>query len=197
MGSTWRFWPQSMREVLVISGGLCTCCVSSFSSVQVACLSSILLLSLSLLQRFPSTAMVSNTKDAIQYHSIGLSGRQSPEEDPLKPEIELGRHPQLSVKRNLLSTFLIQTACLLWLAPVLTLLVLNFKGHIVGASAWCPNQNCQVGWFYIQSVAEHNLYKLDRRDHNLLGVLQLVAKALEIWYVSCHRSIVLMKSSLT
>lgn len=130
--------------------------------------------------------MASNTKDAIQYSAISVAGSQSPEEESLKPEMELGRHPQLAKPRNWITTSIIQLACLLWLAPVITLLVLNFKGHVVGASAWCPNQNCQVGWFNIQSVAQHNLYKFDRRDHNLLGVLQLVAKALEIWYETSY-----------
>jgi hypothetical protein len=97
-------------------------------------------------------------------------------------QLELGQHPQLK-KRGWLPTLLIQLACFLWLLPIAALLTLNFKNHIVGASAWCPDRDCYVGWFNpVRSVPLQNLRSFDKRDHNLLGALQFVAKALEIWF---------------
>jgi hypothetical protein len=129
--------------------------------------------------------MAPTRKDNIEYHSLTLPSRhgsQTLEEDSLRPEMELGQVPEaLAYPRSWKATWAIQIACLLWAAPVVTLLVLNFKGHIVGASAFCPKGKCEVGWFNLRSIAEDNLYRFDRHDHNLLGVLQLVAKALEIW----------------
>jgi hypothetical protein len=71
--------------------------------------------------------------------------RSSSNEQGLK-KLELGQHPQLN-KRGWLPTLLIQLACFLWLLPIVALLTLNFKNHIVGASAWCPDRDCYVGWF--------------------------------------------------
>ncbi|KAM0703595.1 hypothetical protein Q7P35_009534 [Cladosporium inversicolor] len=98
-------------------------------------------------------------------------------------KLELDQHPQLADKRGWLPTLLIQSACFLWLLPIIVLLTLNFKHHIVGASAWCPDRDCYVGWFNpVRSVPLQNLRSFDKRDHNLLGALQFVAKALEIWF---------------
>ncbi|MCJ1463453.1 hypothetical protein MMC07_002060 [Pseudocyphellaria aurata] len=72
----------------------------------------------------------------------------------------------------------------LWLAPIASLLYLNFNRHIIGASVWCPHNNCSAGVFdedpnnYIQRANQ-----LDREDHNALGALQFVAKGLEIWFM--------------
>jgi hypothetical protein len=98
-------------------------------------------------------------------------------------ELDFGKHPQLSDKRGWLRTLLIQTACFLWLLPIAAILVLNFKQQIIGASAWCPKRDCYVGWFnQISIIPLQNLQNFDRHNHNLLGALQLVAKALEIWF---------------
>ena len=98
-------------------------------------------------------------------------------------KLELGQHPQLVDKRGWLPTLLIQSACFLWLLPIAALLALNFEKYIVGASAWCPDRDCYVGWFNpVRSVPLQNLRSFDKRDHNLLGALQFVAKALEIWF---------------
>ncbi|KAL6718595.1 hypothetical protein ACLMJK_002829 [Lecanora helva] len=69
---------------------------------------------------------------------------------------------------------------LLWLAPIIALLVLNFEGHKIGASAWCPFGHCgsDVGG----DDAVERAAKLDKNDHNLLGALQFVSKALEVWF---------------
>jgi hypothetical protein len=98
-------------------------------------------------------------------------------------ELELDEQAQLSDKRSWLRTLLFQTACFLWLLPMVALLVLNFKNHIVGASAWCPYRDCYVGWFNpVGAVPLQNLRDFDKQSHNLLGALQFVAKALEIWF---------------
>ena len=98
-------------------------------------------------------------------------------------KLELGQHPQLVDKRGWLPTLLIQSACFLWLLPIAALLALNFEKYIVGASAWCPDRDCYVGWFNpVRSVPLQNLRSFDKRDHNLLGALQFAAKALEIWF---------------
>lgn len=100
-----------------------------------------------------------------------------------QPKLELGQHPQLDRKRGWIKTLLFQTACFLWILPVVALLTLNIKKHIVGASAWCPNQDCYVGWFNpVISIPQGNLRHFDKRDHNLLGGLQFAAKAIEIWF---------------
>ncbi|EMC95231.1 hypothetical protein BAUCODRAFT_149239 [Baudoinia panamericana UAMH 10762] len=82
------------------------------------------------------------------------------------------------------STLLIQALCLLWLAPILALLILNIRGHIIGASAWCPPWDpCWVDTYNPQQIVpQENMARFNKADHNLLGFLQLVAKALEVWF---------------
>ena len=69
----------------------------------------------------------------------------------------------------------------LWLVPIAALLALNFKRHIVGASVWCPMGKCSSHAF--DSDAMEKASRLDRDDHNTLGALQFVSKALEIWFL--------------
>lgn len=98
-------------------------------------------------------------------------------------KVELGLDPHLSDKRNWLRTLLFQTACFLWLAPIAALLALNFKKHVLGATAWCPHGHCYVDWNNpVRSIPLANLREYEKRDHNLLGWLQIAAKALEIWF---------------
>jgi hypothetical protein len=84
---------------------------------------------------------------------------------------------------GLIVTFLLQLACFLWLAPIVTLLAFNFMQYVVGASAWCPNHRCNPGLFAPSlSTTIENSERFDKQDHNLLGALQVVAKLLEIWF---------------
>lgn len=53
-----------------------------------------------------------------------------------RPKIELGDHPQLSQKRGIITTFVVQIFALLWLVPTAALLYLNFSGYVIGATAW-------------------------------------------------------------
>ncbi|KAI7187176.1 hypothetical protein KC363_g6186 [Hortaea werneckii] len=65
----------------------------------------------------------------------------------------------------------------------MALLVLNFKRHIIGASAWCPYNDCWAQTFSANhSTTVSRITRFDRQDHNLLGALQFVAKGLEIWF---------------
>lgn len=120
------------------------------------------------------------------FEAIGLCSlppSRNSEEGHNQATLELGKHPQLAEKRSWLKTVLFQTACALWILPVAVLLTLNIKKHIVGASAWCPDKDCYVGWYNpVRSIPLANLRDFDRRDHNLLGALQFAAKALEIWF---------------
>jgi len=86
-------------------------------------------------------------------------------------------------RHGLIVTFILQLACFLWLAPIVTLLVSNFMPYVVGASAWCPNRKCNPGLFAPSlSITIENTERFDRQDHNLLGALQIVVKLLEIWF---------------
>ncbi|KAI7225401.1 hypothetical protein KC330_g9131, partial [Hortaea werneckii] len=133
-----------------------------------------------------ATAKPALTTDT-QYHSLSSISdtEQQPGKDSslLEQKVELGDHPPLQKSRSWLKTILLQTLCLLWTVPIMALLVLNFKRHIIGASAWCPNDDCWVQGFSVNtSTTVSRITKFDRQDHNLLGALQFVAKALEIWF---------------
>ena len=79
-----------------------------------------------------------------------------------------------------LPLLVIQLLGLIWLAPIILLLYINFKGHIIGPSALCPSQGCKTDSPRLQNSKWR--LELDHNDHNILGTLQLVAKALEIWF---------------
>ncbi|KAF2494956.1 hypothetical protein BU16DRAFT_562583 [Lophium mytilinum] len=69
----------------------------------------------------------------------------------------------------------------LWLAPAITLLVLNFKAYIVGAGIGCRGSGCRIDPYSTNQVQQAQ--KLDKSNHDALGALQLVAKALEVWFM--------------
>ena len=76
----------------------------------------------------------------------------------------------------------------LWIAPIVTLLVLNFKNHVIGASIWCPRGKCNAQAYGGNAIATAS--KLDGEDHNILGALQFVAKGLEVWFMVVATSLV-------
>ena len=84
--------------------------------------------------------------------------------------------------------FISQLLGVLWLAPIGTLLFLNFKGYIIGASAWCPGKNCSADQLGDDAIMKAQ--RLDKDDHNTLGALQFVAKALEVWFMYIATSMV-------
>lgn len=74
-----------------------------------------------------------------------------------------------------------QLLSLLWLGPIITLLVLNFRNHVIGASIWCPFGKCFSDAFGDDAIA--TAVRLDRWDHDLLASLQFVAQAFEVWFL--------------
>jgi hypothetical protein len=68
-----------------------------------------------------------------------------------------------------------------WLGPALALLVLNFKGYIIGAGIGCSGLECRIDPYSTNQVQQ--VQTLDEKNHDILGALQLVAKALEIWFM--------------
>ena len=77
--------------------------------------------------------MTDKNEPEIAYHSVSSDMDSS---DSNRPKIELGNHPQLSQKRGIITTFVVQIFALLWLVPMAALLWLNFSGYIIGATAW-------------------------------------------------------------
>lgn len=94
------------------------------------------------------------------------------------------KNPRKSIPWHLLS-YIISVA---WLAPISALLALNFSNHVIGASAWCPMGHCSADVFGDDVFRRAN--KLDRDDHNTLGALQFVAKALEVWFMLIATSLI-------
>lgn len=105
----------------------------------------------------------------------------SSEEKPGVTETHLDGPRPRSRRRRLTWHIFSHLIGFLWLAPIAALLVLNYKGHVIGASVWCPMGKCSSDAFATDSIARKS--KLDRDDHNALGALQFVAKALEIWFM--------------
>ncbi len=91
-------------------------------------------------------------------------------------------------RRSLAWAVVSQVIGLLWLTPIITLLTLNYKNFIIGASIWCPGGHCSADLFSTRAIQE--AAKLDNQDHNLIGALQYVSKALEVWFVFISTSLV-------
>ena len=83
-------------------------------------------------------------------------------------------------KRTPLSVILNHILCLMWVAPMVTLLYLNFSNYIIGPTVWCPSRNCNSHPFDSDSVKW--AAKFDKVDHDVNGALLFAAKALEVWF---------------
>lgn len=81
-----------------------------------------------------------------------------------------------------------QVVSLLWLAPIITLLVLNYKTYVIGASIWCPRGDCSADPFGPNVIKRRA--NLDGQDHDVMGALQFVAKTLEVWFMFISTSLV-------
>ena len=90
-------------------------------------------------------------------------------------------HSRLWAAVNLLFGFL-------WLAPIVVLLYLNLSNFRIGPSVSCRLGGCKAD--PLGSGDSNWAHKLDRNDHNTLGALQLVAKALELWFLFTAISLV-------
>lgn len=125
------------------------------------------------------------------YYSVS-SGPAEDDEQPLRPQqFELGDHPQIVKPRGWPVTILVQLICALWLVPIVALLYVNLSGRVIGPSAWCLGRECRVDAFNpMLQVPMDNIARFNRNDHNLLGALQLVAKALEVWFIGIAAALV-------
>lgn len=87
---------------------------------------------------------------------------------------------------------------LAWLGPAVYLIYLNVSGHIVGASAWCPGGSCSIISYYQieNSTTSVRAALADRDNHDLIGGLQLAAKAMEIWFMAVAGSLVFTVSRI-
>ena len=94
------------------------------------------------------------------------------------------KNPRKSFSWHLLS----YVVSILWLAPIASLLALNFTNHVIGASAWCPMGHCSADIF--SDDVFDRARKLDKNDHNTLGALQFVAKSLEVWFMLIATSLI-------
>jgi hypothetical protein len=79
--------------------------------------------------------------------------------------------------RNIISLFI----GFVWLGPTLALFVLNFKEYIIGAGIGCHGLECRIDPYSTNQVQQTQA--LDKKNHDILGALQFVAKALEIWFM--------------
>ncbi|KAL8708362.1 MAG: hypothetical protein Q9220_006742 [cf. Caloplaca sp. 1 TL-2023] len=97
------------------------------------------------------------------------------QETPSKPQPRQHRHSRI------LLHWLWYFLSLTWLAPIVTLLYLNFSNHVIGASVWCPGGHCNAESTTENAVGRANY--LDHKDHDTNGALQFVAKTLEVWFI--------------
>ncbi|CAF9938755.1 MAG: hypothetical protein HETSPECPRED_001178 [Heterodermia speciosa] len=115
-----------------------------------------------------------------------------PEYDPLPPtgipvkapgykEEEIERPDRRRPKHSWLWIVITQFLGALWLAPIIYLLYLNISSYVIGPSVWCPRGHCPAD--PLASDAVGRAQRFDKHDHNTLGALQFVAKALELWFI--------------
>ena len=76
----------------------------------------------------------------------------------------------------------------LWLVPISAVLALNINSYMIGASIWCPRDDCSTDLFGLQTIVKTRQF--DSRDHNVMGVLQFASKALEVWFMFISTSLV-------
>ena len=84
----------------------------------------------------------------------------------------------------------------LWLAPAVFILFINFRGQInpragvIGQSIGClgNSERCRLNLQDVNQISQAQ--KLAKLDKNALGALQLAAKALEVWFVTIATSLI-------
>ena len=107
--------------------------------------------------------------------------RTSPPVDIPSASEKHAPHQKRGLLRSRLRQFLSLLFSVLWLAPIITLLVLNFKEQVIGASVWCPFGRCAANAFDPDAIAKAVRY--DKDDHNVLTGLQFATQAFEIWFL--------------
>ena len=109
-----------------------------------------------------------------------ITSRSITSTNPPSPSPPTITSPNSRPKSNLWHLFS-QFLSLLWLGPIITLLVLNFRNHVIGASIWCPFGKCFSDAFGDDAIA--TAVRLDKWDHDLLASLQFVAQVFEVWFL--------------
>lgn len=71
---------------------------------------------------------------------------------------------------------------LLWLAPAVILLYLNFTEVVIGNTLWCPSHDCVV--LGDSKRAIEGALKYDRLDHDVNGALLFAQKGIEVWFTA-------------
>ncbi|KAL8940418.1 MAG: hypothetical protein Q9211_002283 [Gyalolechia sp. 1 TL-2023] len=122
-------------------------------------------------ERIPSKHEVSTSYQPVSQYS------PNPDADPVTPASPPRQHSRGRVFRH----WLWQILSLLWLAPIGTLLYLNFRHFVIGASVWCPGGDCNAE--STTDGAIQRAQQLDRNDHDANGALQFAAKFLEVWFM--------------
>ncbi|KAL5340002.1 hypothetical protein BJX70DRAFT_387626 [Aspergillus crustosus] len=107
--------------------------------------------------------------------SISDTGQQPPAQD-VQPSV-LQRTRKRGIKRFFDPRNLVG---FLWLGPALALLVLNFKNHIIGSGLNCGS-HCRIDPYSTDRVTQ--IARLEETNRDVLGALQFVAKALEVWFM--------------
>ncbi|EME76931.1 uncharacterized protein MYCFIDRAFT_180589 [Pseudocercospora fijiensis CIRAD86] len=107
-------------------------------------------------------------------------GAESDHEAPKNRKFHTEEPEQATFSRVLI----LQIFALSWTVPIVALLVLNIKRHVIGATAWCPLGRCLPRVEDPDPTISRELPAVfDRQTHNLLGFLQLIAKALEVRFI--------------
>ncbi|KAL9612034.1 MAG: hypothetical protein Q9167_003360 [Letrouitia subvulpina] len=118
-------------------------------------------------------------------HYERLGSLRNEEKPPLLPSNVAihhtdGRQGRRPTFLKSLQKFTPQLLSILWLAPAIALLTLNITNHQIGASAWCPFGRCDIDPWTEDPLGLAQKY--DKQDHNVIGSLQFVSKALELWF---------------
>lgn len=96
-------------------------------------------------------------------------------------EEEIEKPDRTRPKHSWLWIVITQFLGALWLAPIVYLLYLNISSYVIGPSVWCPRGHCHADPLASDAVGRAQIF--DRHDHNTLGAMQFVAKALELWFI--------------
>lgn len=118
-----------------------------------------------------------------EYHRISLTPDMREVETSI-PQLRTSEKPQGSSRKRRCGFSIYTWSHILgfaWIVPITALLVLYFKSYRIGASVWCPRGRCNAEAYGDNAIAKAR--KLDVEDHNILGALQLVSKALEAWFM--------------
>ncbi|PGG98014.1 hypothetical protein AJ79_09006 [Helicocarpus griseus UAMH5409] len=114
---------------------------------------------------------------------------ETPQEIPPEQDLFVRQPEPRSIKTTALR-LLFDLFCLSWIAPIVILLYLNFTGWTIGSGVACRLPSYKSDCKLWQDVPLR-LAELDDKDHEILGSLQIVAKALEVWFTVVAGSLML------